>query len=451
VGLWRDFGRDLVRAVVGRPSEDRAITSLPWVAGGYSPSQRVESNALSLIPYFACVRVLAEQISTLPLETFRASGSVLNRIPDSQFVTNPSVVVDPVTWKRQAVISLATKGNAVGLITGFDDMGFVTGLEWIPWNEIHIVESGYPQVKYYWKSTSNYREIPYERIVHLAWFVEPGHVVGLSPIQAFARSIGVGLSAQNYGATWFESGGVPPATFKNVAKTITPHQVDEITDLLVKSLRAGRPLVHGSDWDFNAIQVSPEESQFIQTLRMNATQMAAIFGVPPEWVGGESGGPLTYNTPEMNGLHVYKIVLNPWLTLMETIFSRLRPSTETLLFNPDRILRGDLKTRYEAHEIGIRAGFLTIDEARAIENRAPLPSADDLASTRELVEMVQKIYLGVGTVLTWTEARQILNRSGAGLNESVPDPKSLPAPLPIPTANGGKKRTLPPLADIIFP
>lgn len=45
---------------------------------------------------------------------------------------------------------------------------------------------------------------------------------------------------------------------------------------------------------------------------------------------------------------------------------------------------------------------------------------DEAVDPRALVEMVQKVYLGVGTVLTAEEAREMLNRAGAGL--AVPTP-----------------------------
>lgn len=373
MGIWRDFGRDLRAAFRSRPAETRAITSLPWYSGGPSPTAVDTGNALSLIPYFASVRILAEQISALPLQTFTTAGELLKRIPDGQLIRDPASVVDRVTWTRQAVISLAMRGNAYGLITSFDVFGFPTGVEWLHPDEVYVDESSPVLPVYWWASSKGYTEIPRERMLHIAWFVQPGKRKGLSPVASFASSIGVGLAAQNYGASWFSNGGVPPSTFKNTAKTITDEQADEITSRLSRSLRSGKPLVYGADWDFNAIQINPEEAQFIQTMGMNATQIAAIFGVPPEWVGGETGGSLTYNSPEQNGLHVYKTVLLPWLTLFETNLTRLLPDKQSVKFNPDGVLRADLKTRYEAHEIAIRAGFLTIDEVRALENRPPLP------------------------------------------------------------------------------
>lgn len=42
------------------------------------------------------------------------------------------------------------------------------------------------------------------------------------------------------------------------------------------------------------------------------------------------------------------------------------------------------------------------------------------SSPRELAEMIQKIYLGVGTVLSSDEARELLNRAGASLNGGAP-------------------------------
>jgi HK97 family phage portal protein len=376
LGIFKHFGRDVVAAFrsLGRSADTRAIETLPWISGGPSGRQIDASDWRSLIPYFASVRVLAEQVSALPMQSFREDGNLSKKIPDGELIKSPSVIDRRVTWVRKAVISLASRGNAYGIITGFDVFGFATGIEWIPPNEVYVDDTSPTLPRYYWASTANgYHEIPRERVVHIPWFVEPGKVEGLSPISAFARSIGVGLHAQEYGASWFQNGGVPPATFKNTQKTVSTEQAEEITSRLVASLRSGRPLTYGADWEFNAIEISPEEAQFIQTMKMNATQIAAIYGVPPEWVGGETGGSLTYNSPEQNSLHVYTTVLLPWLTLIEDHLSALLPERQFVKFNPDGILRGDAKTRYETHEIGIRAGFLTIDEVREMENRAPLP------------------------------------------------------------------------------
>jgi len=70
------------------------------------------------------------------------------------------------------------------------------------------------------------------------------------------------------------------------------------------------------------------------------------------------------------------------------------------------------------------------DDAAAVVGLPAMRMAEAGASdggTRALAEAIQKIYLGVDTVVTWDEAREILNRAGAGLG-SQPQPNSAPNP-----------------------
>jgi HK97 family phage portal protein len=94
--------------------------------------------------------------------------------------------------------------------------------------------------------------------------------------------------------------------------------------------------------------------------------------VPPEMIAAESGNSLTYANVEQRGLDFLTYAVRPWLVRLETAISALLPSTQTVRFNPDALVRVALKDRYEAHKIGIDAGFLTRNEARELENRPPL-------------------------------------------------------------------------------
>lgn len=353
-------------------AETRAVTSVPWNQGGPLASHVSTDRALTLIPFFACVRLLAEQVSSLPLHAYRRDRDERVRIADPPLLRSPSALGTSVRWLRQLVISLAVRGNAYGLVTGRDGFGFVTSIEWLHPDEVFCDDTKPAMPVYYWLGT----EIPRERIVHIPWFTLPGRVVALSPVSAFAASIGVGLNATTYGATWFENGGIPPGTFKNTAKTLDPDHAESISDRLMARIRRGRPLVYGSDWDFTALQVNPEEAQFLGTIQANATQIASIFGIPPEWVGGQSGGSLTYNSPEQNGLQFLKMALRPWLVLIETELSKLLPERQYVQFNVDAVVRADLATRYTAYQTGLEGGWLTVNEVRALEDLPPLPGGD---------------------------------------------------------------------------
>jgi hypothetical protein len=101
----------------------------------------------------------------------------------------------------------------------------------------------------------------------------------------------------------------------------------------------------------------------------------------------------------------------------------------------------------EAIKALIEAGALTPDEAVEAQVRnayslppaAPKPEGESPASSRQLSEMSQKLYLAVGelgekgVLFSTEEGRAILNRAGAGLDD-VPIPRRAPAPVtPLPS------------------
>lgn len=348
----------------------RAITSLPWGAGGPTSTAVSTTSALSLVPVFAAVRIIADNVAALPLQLFRRDGSSrepISFVPDLFWA--PDAQGDLFTWLHKCVMSMALRGNAYGLITQRDPLGFPTMVEWLNPDDVWVDEYNPVRPVYYWQG----REVPRDQIVHIPWVVLPGHVVGLSPVALFAQTIGAGLTVTEYGRTWFLNGGTPPAVLKNAQKTVSQDESEEISDRLSGRMRSRKPLVIGSDWDFTALSVSPEESQFIESMRLNASQIAAIYGVPPEKIGGDTGGSLTYSTVEMNALDLINSTLRPWLVRLESAFTRLMPGREFVRFNLDAMLRTSVLDRYTAHGMSLAQGWRNRDEIRALENLAPLP------------------------------------------------------------------------------
>jgi HK97 family phage portal protein len=171
----------------------------------------------------------------------------------------------------------------------------------------------------------------------------------------------------------------PPGTFKNTEQTVDQEQADEIKGRLVHAIRTRQPMVHGRDWQFTPIAVKPEESQFIETAKLNVAAIARVFGIPPEMIAGEAGNSLTYASVEMRGIDFLTFGVRPWLVRLETAIGSLLPRGQFIRFNPGGLLKATTKESYEALEIGIRSGLLTPNEARAKQDLPPLPGGDQLA------------------------------------------------------------------------
>lgn len=352
--------------------EKRAITYVPWNTGGSLPAVVDQDRALSLVPVFAAVRLLASAVSTLPLKPYRRLGD--ERVPMSSLPALFDALAtdgELVPWLHRVMTSLALRGNAYGLITSRDGFGFPTRIEWLSPSDVFVDDyRSTIRPVWFWKG----REVPREDILHIPWFTIPGKVQGLSPIAAYARAINAGINAVDYGSTWFESGGFPTGKFKNAEQVITQKQADVMRARLASSMRNREPLVYGRDWDYEPVSVPPEEAQFVDTLRMTVSQIASVYGIPPEMIGGETGASMTYANVEQQQINFVMFTLRPWLVVLEHAFSAILPDRQYVRFNADALVRADLATRWQTYQIAAEIGAKSVDDIRRLEDEPPLPN-----------------------------------------------------------------------------
>jgi HK97 family phage portal protein len=293
--------------------------------------------------------------------------------------TGPSIFDQPSAdgtlfdWLFTCMTSLILQGNAWGYITGRDGYGYPTGIEWIPPDDVSCVDDEMQP----W-NLQRARIYVYGRLVdrselfHVRAFSLAGRIEAISPIRAFALTILNGLEAERYGTDWYLAGGFPPGTFENTEIEINAEQAAEIREVLTAAIRNREPLVYGRDWVYKPVVVPPSEAQFIEAIRMNATQIASVLNLPPDRIGGTRGDSLTYNTVEQSTLQVIE-ALRPWLVRLETAFFQLIPQNRYCRFNSDALLKTDLKTRTEIYKMQRDMGMRPIDEIRDTEDMEPLP------------------------------------------------------------------------------
>lgn len=361
------------------PGESRALTT--GNSGGFllddfghgglvSPAANVsQSRALSLSSVFAANRVIAGTVSTLPLKAYRDLGDSrqpMSVLPQLFEQLRASGQLRP--WLHRCLTSLILRGNAYGLVVSRDGLGFPTAIDWLdPAKVATDNQPGRPGWLY------DGRTVDRADMVHIPWFTLPGQTTGLSPIGAFALTFGIGLSAQHYASDWFGAGGFPPGTFRNTEKQlIGAEEAQIIKSRLVQSIRSRQPVVYGKDWEYNPISVPPSEAQFLETIKATATQVAHIYGIPPEEIGGETGSSLTYATVELNQIKLAGS-LRQWMVTLEDAFSALLPGRQYVRFNADALVRTDLRTRWDVNKIRVEMGAASLDEIRAQEDLTPLP------------------------------------------------------------------------------
>lgn len=353
--------------------ETRAIDDSSFVAASDADSPSSSMNrALRLTPVYAAVSQLADDVASLPLQAYtKGPTGVRQRAEDPPLLRNPAASGTRYDWIHKAMVSLLMRGNAYGLITSTDRLGFPSTIEWLYPDHVTVDEtSGRPVYSYLGV------EIESARMLHIAAFVMPGSCVGLSPIRHFQLVINTGMEAQKSAHDWHANGSHPSHMLRNNAQTLAQSVVDAVRTRYKATTKTGEPFVTGSDWEISALGVSAADAQFLEAIKATATQVAAIFRVPPEDIGGVTGSSLTYSTVEMQDLRYLARSLRRWLVRFEQALERIAPPSIYYRFNADAMLRSDAKTRAEVFEIALRNKYLSVDEVRELEDRAPLVARD---------------------------------------------------------------------------
>lgn len=318
-------------------------------------------QAMRLSAVWASVRLLADTVSTLPVDVYR----------DGKLIATPPLLVEPAAgqarhdWLYSVMTSLLLRGNAYGVITAR------SGATLLP-AQVELVDPDKVQIDRR-DGVTNYRiggtDFAAEDVWHTRAYPVPGLVAGLSPVDYARQAIGLGIAAERFGAQFFGSGATPSGVLQadvNLSATDA-----EAIGSRWRAMHEGRHKVAvlSKGLSFVPISVAPEESQFIETQRFTVSQIARVFGVPPEMIGG---GSLTYANVEQRAFDFLRYSVQPWLVRLETSLSRLLPRSQTVKFNANGLLRATTAERYAAHKVALDAGFLTIDEVRALEDLPPL-------------------------------------------------------------------------------
>ena len=376
--------------------EQRVIGGVPWrpwdswqwrfdTGGPAHPSRQFMGvdSALALPALYGGVKLIADNIASMPLRVYlnqyRDGYSGKRLWSGPSFFDTPSYYSTMYEWINIMMVSVLLQGNAWGIITGKDNYGYPTGIEWVPAQDVYVHET---EDEYSWNPLKAKvfvfgREMrwhgPDSELFHLRGMPMAGRIEGISPLRAFALTILAGTEAQRYGTDWYASGGFPPGTFQNSEIEVDRDQANEMRAQLVKTLRSREPLVYGRDWDYKPVTVPPSEAQFLDAMQMNATHIAVILNLPPDRIGGSRGDSLTYNTTEQSTLQIIE-ACRPWLVNSEQRFSNLiLPRNRMCKFYTDALLKTDLEARMSIYQTMRNIGLRNANEIRDLEDLPPIP------------------------------------------------------------------------------
>ncbi len=205
-------------------------------------------------------------------------------------------------------------------------------------------------------------------------------LLGYSPVRVARQGIGIAFAAEAYGAALFANGGYPGGVLQAQGAVD-----DEVYERLMARweaahrgfARAHRPAVLEGGLSWQQVGLPPEDAQFLETRRFARQEIAGMFGVPPHMIGDVDRSTSWGTGIEQQSLGFVTYTLDRWLVRAERALGAWTAPGRYWRFNRAALLRGDLKSRYEAYAVGRQWGFLSANDVKRREDEDPIGAAGD--------------------------------------------------------------------------
>ncbi len=343
-----------------------------------------EKTALRSTAVYAAVRILAESVASLPLIVYRRlPGGGKERAVDHPLYSvlhdQANEEMSAFTLRETLMGHLATWGNAYSYIE-WDRGGRVRGLWPLrPDRTRPEREKTTGRIVYrVAREDGSWETLRPEEILHIPGLGFDG-LIGYSPIRMAREAVGLALATEEFGARFFGNGANMSGVLEHPGKLS-----EQAQNNLKKSWEekygglgnAHRPAILEEGMKYNRIGIPPEDAQFLETRKFQVTEIARLYRIPPHMLADLERA--TFSNIEHQSIEFVVHTLRPWLVRWEqAINMRLLGADERRTYFVehlvDGLLRGDIKSRYEAYAVGRQNGWLSADDIRELENQNPLP------------------------------------------------------------------------------
>ncbi|MFA5608086.1 MAG: phage portal protein [Leucobacter sp.] len=346
-----------------------------------------EQAALGLSAVYRAVNLIAGGIATLSLRAIREQNGVTERVPS--WLDSPAGGLTRYELVETMLLHLLLHGNAY-LAHVYGGAGQLVGLSPIHPSAVGIDVSD-AGVKTYQVSLSNgsRRDFNDNTMTHVKGPSVDG-IRGLSPLQVHRNgALGIGIAADRSAARLFKSGGLMSA-IAVLGDDVGAEDAAELKASLDRKIggeaNAGEIAFINRNVTITPWQMSPEDLQWIESRSFQTEEIARIYGVPATLIGlSDKQSSWGTGIREMHTA-MAQWTFKPWTARIEDRLTPLLDPVQTgrkVEFDYRALLSPSPEVEIDLLIKQVGAGLLTVDEARQIMNRAPLPQAPEAPQTDE--------------------------------------------------------------------
>jgi HK97 family phage portal protein len=354
-----------------------------WFGTSSSGKVVTADKAIQLSSVWACIRLLSESISTLPLKVYmrEADGSrkLAQDHPAYQVLCRrPNMEMTPSRFMLLVVASICLRGNAfvekkmIGRkLVALDPL--------LPQNMV-VKRLPTGKLEYTYTENGAKRVIPVDRMMHIRGFGLDG-VCGMMPLSSGRDVFGAAMAVDEAAAKIFEN-GLQSTGFLSSKTALNKEQRERLRKSLqsfIGSKNAGKLMVLENELSYQNVTMNPEAAQLLESRAFSIEEICRWFRVPPFMVGHVTKQSSWASSVEGMNLIFLTNTLRPLLVNIEQEIARcLLDGDEDYFaeFSVEGLLRADSVGRSAYYTTALQNGWMSRNDVRRLENLPPIPGGD---------------------------------------------------------------------------
>lgn len=365
-----------------RDKPQDAVSGAPTFYFGTSASGKAVNprNAVQVSTVYACVRVIAETVASLPFGVYEEQENGNRKATDHPLYRllhdEPNPEMTSFVMRETMLTHLLLWGNSYSQIIR-SGRNKIIGLYPLLPDKMEVDRDKNGVLTYTYTTTEGATvTLSPQDVLHIPGLGFDG-IMGYSPIALEKNAIGLGIAAEEYGSRFFQNGARPSGILTHPNTVKDPKRLRESWNAAYGgSSNGSKVAILEESMTFTPISLPNNEAQFLETRKFQVEEICRIFRVPPHLVGNLDRA--TFSNIENQSIDFAVHTIRPWLVRIEqamnrALFTESEKGHFYVQFNIDGLMRGDYKSRMEGYSIGRQNGWLSANDIRALENMNPIP------------------------------------------------------------------------------
>ena len=362
-----------------------SVSAAPTFFFGTSGSGKsvTASTAIQVSTVYACVRVIAETVASLPFHVYEHTDAGSTKALEHPLYRllhdEPNPEMTSFVLREVMLTHLLLWGNSYCQIIR-SGRNHILGLYPLLPDHMEVDRDSKGALTYtYTTSDGKTVRLDPEDVLHIPGLGFDG-IMGYSPISLEKSAVGLAIATEEFGSKFFANGARPSGILTHPNTVKDPKALRESWNSAYGgSANANRVAILEEGMHYEAISIPNNDAQFLETRKFQVSEICRIFRVPPHLVGDLEHA--TFSNIEHQSISFAVHTIRPWLSRIEqsidrALFSEQEKGRFYVQFNLDGLMRGDYKSRMEGYAIARQNGWMSANDIRELENLNPLSDAD---------------------------------------------------------------------------